>query len=104
MRRGQLLREKLAGVRLEFGDAVLLLLRKEDLPALRRNDNLVVLSEVDTPSLRSGKTLMALGVLGAVVTLAALNFAPIFVCAIAGGLLMVLVRCLTLEQAFQAID
>jgi di/tricarboxylate transporter len=103
-RQGRLLREKLVDVRLRFGDALLLLLRKDDLSALRRNDNLIVLSEVDTPSLRSGKTLMALGIIGAVVTLAAIRVAPIFVCAIVGGLLMVLARCLTLEQAFQAID
>ena len=103
-RHGHLLREKLAEVRLEFGDALLLLLRKNDLPGLRRNDNLIILSEVETPSLRSRKALMALGIIGAVVSLAALNVAPILVCAIVGGLLMVLARCLTLEQAFQAID
>ena len=103
-RHGQLLREKLAEVRLRFGDALLLLLRKNDLPALRSNDNLIVLSEVDTPTLRSGKTLKALGITGIAVALAALNVAPIFVCAIVGGLLMVLTRCLTMEQAFRAIE
>jgi di/tricarboxylate transporter len=101
-RHGQLLREKLAEVRLQFGDALLLLLRKNDLPALRANDNLIFLSEVETPVLRSGKTLMAIGIIGAAVALAALNVAPIFVCAIIGGLLMVLTRCLTMEQAFRA--
>jgi di/tricarboxylate transporter len=103
-RHGQLLREKLAQVRLQFGDALLLLLRKNDLPALRANDNLIVLSEVETPSLGSGRTLIALGTIVAVVTLAAFNIAPIFVCAIVGGLTMVLFRCLTMEQAFRAID
>ncbi len=103
-RHGQLLREKLTNVRLQFGDALLLLLRKKDLPGLRANDNLIVLSEVETPSLRSRRTLIALGIIGAVVSLAALNVAPIFVCAIIGGLLMVLTRCVTVEQAFRAID
>ena len=103
-RHGKLLREKLAEVRLRFGDALLLLLRKNDLPGLRVNDNLIILSEMETPPLRSGRTLIALGTIGAVVALAALNIAPIMVCAILGALLMVLARCLTMEQAFRAID
>jgi len=103
-RHGQLLREKLTQVRLHFGDALLLLLRKNDLPRLRTNDALIVLSEVQTPSLRSRRTLAALGIIGAVVTVAAVNLAPIIVSAILGALLMVLTRCLTMEQAFRAID
>ncbi len=103
-RHGQLLREKLAQVRLQFGDALLLLMRKHDLPGLRTNDALIVLAEVETPSLRSSRTLAALGIIGAVVTVAATNVAPIFVCAIIGALLMVLSRCLTMEEAFRAID
>ena len=104
-RHGQLLHEKLAEVRLQFGDALLLLLRKDDLSRLRASDNLIVLSEVATPSLRSGRTtLIALGITVATVTLAAMNIAPIFVCAIIGSLLMVLTGCLTMEQAFRAID
>lgn len=103
-RQGHLLREKLASVRLRFGDALLLLLRKGDLPRLRANDNLIVLSEVETPTLRGGKALVAIGIISTVVGLAALGIAPILVCAIVGAVLMVLVRCLTIEQALEAID
>ena len=103
-RHGHLLQEKLVEVRLRFGDALLLLLRKSDLPNLRTSEDLIVLSEVETASLRSGRILRALGIIGGVILLAALNVAPIFVCAIIGALLMVLGRCLTMEQAFRAID
>ena len=103
-RRGQLLREKLAGVRLRFGDALLLLLRKEDLPHLRANDDLIVLSEVESPVARGTKPLLALGIIGAVVALAALNITPILVGAILGALAMVLTRCVTMDQAYRAID
>ena len=103
-RQSRLLREKLAEVRLQFGDALLLLLRKNDLPGLRANENLIVLSEVETPLPRTGKALTALGIIAAAVALAALNVAPIVVCAIIGGVLMVLTRCLTMGQAFRAID
>jgi di/tricarboxylate transporter len=103
-RHSHLLREKLAGVRLRFGDALLLLLRKDGLARLRADDNLIVLSEVESPSLRSGKAILALGIIGTVVALAALNILPILVSAIVGGLAMVLTRCLTVEQAFEAVD
>lgn len=103
-RQGRLLRGKLAGVRLRFGDALLLLLRQNDLPRLRASDDLVVLAEVEAPSLRSGRALLALGIIGLVVLLAALNIVPILVSAILGALAMVLTRCLTMEQAFAAID
>lgn len=104
-RHGQLLREKLAQVRLRFGDALLLLLRRDDLPHLRANDDLIVLSEeVDTPVLRGGRPLAALLIIGGVVALAASHVLPILVCAILGALAMVLTRCLTVQQAYRAID
>ena len=103
-RQGHLLREKLASVRLRFGDALLLLLRKQDLPHLQTNDNLIMLSEVDTPMRRKGKALVALAIIGAVVSVAAATGAPILVCAILGALAMVLTNCLSIEQAYRAID
>jgi di/tricarboxylate transporter len=103
-RQGHLLREKLATVRLRFGDALLLLLRKQDLARLRANDNLVVLSEVETPPVRRGRAYTAIGLLVGVVGVAALGVAPVLVCAILGAVLMVLCRCLTIEQALESID
>lgn len=103
-RQGHLLREKLASVRLRFGDALLLLLRRQDLARLRANDNLVVLTEVESPPVRRGKAWTAIALIGAVVGLAALGIAPVLVCAIVGAVMMVLLRCLTIEQALESID
>ncbi len=103
-RQGQVLRQQLSVIRLRFGDALLLLLRKNSIPRLRANDDLIVLSEVDAPSLRTGRALRALVIVGLVVGLAALNVMPILVSAVAGAVAMILSRCLTTEQAFQAID
>jgi len=103
-RHGQLLREKLAGVRLRFGDALLLLLRKQDMKQLQTNDDLIVLSEVDTPIRRRRRALLALGIIGTVVALAALHVVPILVSAILGAVVMVMTRCLTIDQAYRAID
>ena len=103
-RHGHVLREQLSAVRLRFGDALLLLLRKNGIARLRANDDLIVLSEVEAPSLRSGQALKALLIVGLVVGLAALNVMPILVSAVVGAVAMILSRCLTTEQAFQAID
>ena len=103
-RRGHVLREKLADIRLRFGDALLLLVRKDDIPPLRANDNLIVLTEVEAPSLRSGKVWTALGIVVLVVGLAALDIMPILVSAVLGALAMILTGCLKTEQAFEAID
>jgi di/tricarboxylate transporter len=103
-RRGQVLREKLANLPLQFGDALLLLVQRGDLPKLRANDNLIVLSEVESPPVRGGRALLAVGIVAAVVTVAALNLLPIVVSAVLGALAVALTRCVTLEQAYAAID
>ena len=103
-RQGQLLREKLSDVHLDYGDALLLLLRKDDLPLVRGNDNLIFLSEMDTPKLRRGRAFTAMLIIAITIALAALRIAPILVSAILGALAMVLTRCLTFEQAKVAID
>lgn len=103
-RRGQVLREKLANLPLQFGDALLLLAQREELPKLRADENLIVLSETEPPPIRSGRALLAVGLVAAVVALAALNLLPIVVSAVLGGLAMVLTRCVTLQQAYAAMD
>lgn len=103
-RRGHTFRQKLASLSLRFGDALLLLAPRADLPRLRAHDDLLVLQEL-TP-IRPDRRRMAitLGIAAAVVTLAALNLVPI----LAGSLLavgaIILTRCLTVEEAYQAID
>lgn len=103
-RRGHLLREQLANIRLRLGDVMLLLGRKEDLVRLRRNENFVVLNEVEEPSLRRRKAPLALLIIVAVVALAALKLMPIMVSAILGCAVMLLTRCLTLEDAYDAVE
>jgi len=102
--RHQTLREKLNQVRLGFGDALLLLGPKEDLARLRSDPNFLLLQQVGEPALRRGKIPVALGIIAAVVALAALNIMPILVSSIIGSIAMVVTRCLTLEEAYSAID
>lgn len=102
--RRQTVREKLNQVRFQFGDALLLLGPKEELSRLRADPNFLVLEQVEEPSLRRGKIPVALGIIAAVVALAAFNIMPILVSSIVGCIALVVSRCLTLEEAYGAID
>ncbi len=103
-RRAKTIHEKLNSTRLQFGDAMVLLGPKEKMDKLRSDKNLLFLGEIEEPSLRRERVPMALGIMLLVIGLAALNVFPILVSAILGCLAMVLTRCMTLEQAYEAID
>ncbi|WP_305045883.1 SLC13 family permease [Geoalkalibacter sp.] len=103
-RRGAPLREKLNAVRLQVGDALLIMAAQKDIDQLRADDDFIVLEEVPEPSLRSRKVPFAIGIVAAVVGVAALNILPILVTALLGCVAMVLTRCLTLEEAQKSVD
>ncbi len=96
--------EKLNQVRLRFGDALLLLGPAEELARLRADPDFLVLEHVEEPSLRRAKIPIALAIIMAVVTLAAFDVMPILVSAILGCIALVVTRCLTLDDAYHAVD
>ncbi len=102
--RRRTIRAKLNQVKLGFGDALLLLGPREDLARLRGDPNFLVLEQVDEPALRRPKLPIAFGIIAAVVALAALGIMPILVSSIVGCIALVLTRCLTLEEAYAAVD
>lgn len=102
--RGRTVRAKLGDVRLRFGDTLLALGPREAFRHLVADPDFLVLEEVERPILRAGRAPAALAITGAVVILAALEVVPILVGAVAGATLMVVTRCLTMEEAYQAVD
>jgi di/tricarboxylate transporter len=103
-RRGRVLRERLSETRLEGGDSLLLQGDKDDMARLMRSSDLVVTNELTELYVRRDKALIALGFMVLVVGLAALNIVPILVSALIGAVGMVVTGCLTIEEAYQAID
>jgi di/tricarboxylate transporter len=103
-RRGHTLRDKLNTLRLRFGDALLVMGLEEDIARLRADDNFIVLERVDEPTLRRHKVPVALAIFAAVVSLAAMGVMPIVVSAILGCVALVVARCISLEEAYQAIE
>jgi len=103
-RRGEVVREKLKEVRLAVGDVLLLLVPVDEMRVLRRNRHLIVLSEKEGEQRPRWRAFAALGIMVAVVALAATNLMPIAIAAILGCIALVLTGCISSQDAYQAID
>ena len=103
-RRGRVLRKRLADIRIDIGDSLLLQDNKEHVSRLMKSSDVIVTNELTELYLRKDRAAIALLLLFAVVILAALNIVPILVAALIGAVGMVLGRCLTIEEAYGAID
>jgi hypothetical protein len=103
-RRGEAIRDKLNAIELGLGDALLIQAPEAQIERLRRDENFIVLDEVEDAGMRRHKVPLVLGIITAVVGLAALNIMPILVTALLGCLALVLTGCLDLEEAYAAID
>lgn len=92
-RHGHLVRERLARVRLGFGDTLLLRGPAFALEKLRRDPTFIVLEQVPVEEFRTEKIPVALAIVAAVVAVAALGV-PILITSIAGCVLMRVTGCL----------
>lgn len=103
--RGELMRERLGSTRLRSGDVLLVEVPRNRVEALKRFQDFVMVSELgfDAPP-RQDKLLLAIAIVAGSVSSAALDFLPIVGSAILGSVLMVLTRCLTLDEAYEAIE
>ena len=102
--RGEVMRERLGTTRLQSGDVLLVEVRRDRVEALKRNSDFVIVSEVALDEPRREKLLVAAAIVAGVVATAALGLLPIVASAILGSVLLVLARCLTLDEAYQAIE
>ncbi len=95
---------ELADERLEVGDALLLLGPRERLKLLSSDTDFLVLTPLgQEPPDTSKAPLAALIMMGVVASTMAGLF-PIAIAAVVGASLMILARCLSMEQAYRAID
>jgi di/tricarboxylate transporter len=103
-REGQAVGADLSDERLQIGDALLLLGPRDRLQLLSSDTDFLVLTPLgqEPPDTRRAP-LAALIMLGVVLSVMG-GYAPIAIAAVVGGTVMVLVGCLSMEQAYQAID
>jgi len=103
-REGETVGTELADERLQIGDALLLLGPRDRLQLLSSDSDFLILTPLgqEPPDTRRAPLAAAI-MLGVVITVM-LGYAPIAVAAVIGGTVMVLTRCLDMEQAYRAID
>ncbi len=77
---------------------------KDQVDDLRASNEFVFVSEVGLPKFRNRKIVPALLIVAGVVSTAALGLVDIVVGAITGSVLLVVFRCITMEEAYRAID
>ncbi len=103
-RHGTVLRQRLAHTPLEIGDILLVLGRRAAVHRLTRDRDFILLGEVSAPKLTRGRVPRALGIMAAVVTVAALGWVDILPAAILGGLGLWATGCLKTEEIFEAVQ
>jgi len=102
--RGHLINTGFTDTPLTAGDAILVESREENYEALKDNKNFVIVSDVEAPQYRKSKIIPALLIIAFVITTATIGLLPIMVGAIIGATLLVVVGCITLEEAYDSID
>lgn len=103
-RDGAITRQLLRNVRLLFGDTLLLSGPRSRLADLRADRHFFVLEPVRVEERRLKKAPLAVGIIGFLLFLATFAKVGIAVAMVSAALLMVLTRCLTMDEAYQSIE
>ncbi len=103
-RAGKVMVEELLDVELQGGDVLLMEAPSEALRRLHESEDFIVVSEIPEVRFKTHLLLPVLAVFGAIVSLAALGLFPIVELAVAGGVAMVLMKALRVQDAYRAID
>ncbi len=103
-REGEPVGTDLADERLQIGDALLLLGPRDRLQLLATDSDFLVLTPLGQEPPDTRRAPIAALIMTAVVVSVMLGYAPISIAAVVGGTVMVLLGCLSMEQAYRAID
>lgn len=102
--KGKLQQDRFADIRLKSGTSLLLYANKERVNDIEASGDFVLASEIDLPEFKKSKIPVALGIITAVVALAAFNLLPIVVSAVCGVVAMILSGCISSENAYNSIN
>lgn len=101
---GLIKRGRVAEVRVEPGDILLVHGRAGALDALADEPDLVPLGARSVPFRARPRSLVAMAILGGVVVFAGLEIVPILYAALVGVVLMLFTRCVNLEEIYGELD
>ena len=100
----ELLREKVAHIRLRFSDTLLIMVPKERLEILHASNDIIVLEELDIHLRYERYWWFSILVLPAVMLLAAFGVIPIVKAAVLGAILLLVMRTLSIQDAYESIS
>ena len=104
IRRGEeLIRDRLARVRLRFGDLMLVRGSKQSLLGLQTTRELLVIEQKEPETIRRDRAGIAIAIILGVILLAAFNLLPILVSALIGVVLMIVTGCLQPGELYGAV-
>ena len=104
IRRGEeLIRDRLARVRLRFGDLMLVRGSKQSLLGLQTTRELLVIEQKEPVAIRRDRAGIAIAIILGVILLAAFNILPILVSALIGVVLMIITGCLQPGELYAAV-
>lgn len=103
-RKGTAHRTGLQDMPLQFGDALLVYGQRQNLEAVARDPNFLVLDQAAAKAPRLDKAPLAVAIMVAVLLSAILGYVPIAIAGVTGAALMVLLGCLSMEEAYRAIE
>jgi len=104
LREGEAHRSGLRDMELRFGDVLLLFGKRERAVVLANEPDFIVLTQKLREVVRNEKAPLAVLILAAVLVPVLLGYLPIAIAAVGGATLMVLLRCLTMEEAYRAVE
>lgn len=103
-RAGKVIRDELPEETLEFGDTLLLIGPHQKLVLLNDDPDLLVMTPIVATETDARRAPLAAAIMIGVVLAAVSGWLPIASAAILGATLMILTGCLSMEQAYRAID
>jgi di/tricarboxylate transporter len=98
------LREKISDTKLKGGDTLLIEANKDRIASLKLDNDFIIVSETETVKFRRDKVVIAILIVVGVILSASLGILPIVVSSVVGAILLVLFRCILLDEVYQAID
>lgn len=104
-RHGGEIRERLGDVKLHVGDTLLIQGSRDRLQSLRDSQEfMLIMEDSSTPRFRKRRMLTAVFIFAGVIGVSAAGLMPIMVATLIGALAMVITRCLTIAEAYEALD
>ena len=103
-RHGQALRDKIGRISLHMGDMLLVQGPADRLPGFRRQSDLWIIEEFHPSAYRKSKGFYTLTFFLLAMILGGLGWLPLSISFLAGAVLTVLTRSITIEEAYECID